>query len=355
MASKLGLRTGCLSAVVLALFLVSTGLAQEGTSRPKGLEPSWSLGGAWTGVASDEDSGTVYVLDRGGRCLELDSAGKTRREIQLPEDTGSLLRLARLHGDGDKALLTFGAWVGELRAYDASGAELWKYQSGINDVWAADLDGDGSDEVIIGFNASAGLHVLDNDGQLLWKSRGIGNVWNVCAGDVTGEGVAQVVSTSSKYKVHVFGSDGKTRRDLDAGRCASMVRIAKLSDRDESAMILAAGRKCGFMGFSFGSNKDVILVGLSGDGTRKWSLELPACAPFATSACVAPGQPWLAVGTRGGRVFVVDIERGESIASVSGQGSIPEVGWVRSDDAGTPLLLVATGSELNAFRVAGND
>jgi hypothetical protein len=51
-------------------------------------------------------------------------------------------------------------------------------------------------------------------------------------------------------------------------------------------------------------------------------------------------------------VHVVDIEKGEIIAGVSDQGMIAEVGWATSKYAGAPLLLVATGSKLNAFRVA---
>ena len=49
---------------------------------------------------------------------------------------------------------------------------------------------------------------------------------------------------------------------------------------------------------------------------------------------------------------MVDIDKGEIIASESDQGMIAEVGWSTNKDAKSPLLLVATGSKLNAFRVA---
>ena len=57
------------------------------------------------------------------------------------------------------------------------------------------------------------------------------------------------------------------------------------------------------------------------------------------------------MGRRGGQVHVVAIDKGRIIASVNDQGPMPEVGWVRGHDADEPLLLVATGRKLNAFRV----
>ena len=341
---------GCFLAVTLAAFLIDASVAQEKDSALKGLEQAWSMEGAWSGVVSDAKKGVIYATGIGGKCVEVDLTGKLLREINIPQDGGAVVRLANLSRDGGKALLTFTAWSGELKAYDLNGKQLWSYPSGIDDVWASDLDGDGSDEVIVGYNGFTGLHVLDSKGQLLWKTTGIGNVWHVCAGNVWGEGKPQVVTTSAAGQVHVFGSDGKKRKDLDAGCYANMVRVGKLSEKDKAATILVVGPA-----LDGGANaKTVILTALSGDGAKKWSQELPAgTPPHVDSADMAPGKPWLAVGMRGGKVHVVDLEKGEIIASVSDQGMAPEVGWATSKDSGAPLLLVATGgSKLNAFRVA---
>lgn len=348
MALHRALWLGYFLAVALAAFLVVDSTAQENGSGPKGLEQAWTLEGAWTGVASDEKKGAIYALGREGKCLELDSAGKTRREFTLLPASGSVLRLASWPGEGDRALLTFSTWGSALSAYDMVGKHLWSYPSGIDDVWAFDLNGDKSDEVIVGYNGGTGLHVLDSKGQLLWKSAAIGNVWHVCGGDVWGEGTPQVVTTSAAGKVHVFGSDGKQRKDIDAGCYANMVRVGKLSEKDKAAMILVAGSSL----VAGANQKTVILAAFSGDGSKKWSLELPAGAtPHVDSASFAPGKSWFAVGMRGGQVHVVDVEKGEIIASVNDHGMTPEVGWATSKDAEAPLLLVATGSKLSAFRV----
>ena len=190
---------------------------------------------------------------------------------------------------------------------------------------------------------------MDSKGQLLWKSTAIHNVWHVCVGNVWGDGSPQIVTTSAKGKVHVFGSDGKKRKDLDAGCYPFMVRVSMPSGKDKAATVLVAGPALG----GEADPKTVILAAISGDGTKQWSVELPAgTTPYVNSAYLAPGKSWLAVAIRGGQVHVVDIERGEMIASVSDQGMSAEVGWATGKDAGSPLLLVATGSKLNAFRVA---
>jgi hypothetical protein len=258
--------------------------------------------------------------------------------------------MATLQANAGKALLTFGVWGAELRAYDLNGKRLWSYPrtTGIDDVWARDLNGDGADEVIVGYNGGSGLHVLDGRGKLLWKSTTLGNVWHVCAGEVLGDGKPQVVTTSVAGKVHVFDGGGKQSKDLDAGCYALMVRIGKPSEKDKAAMILAAGSALGL-----GANQNTaILTALGGEGAKKWSLALPVgSTPHVDSAQLAPGKAWLAVGMRGGKVYVVDIEKGEIIASASGQGLTPEVGWVSGKAPGASLLLVATGGKLNAFRV----
>jgi hypothetical protein len=320
--------------------------AQEKGQPLEGLEEAWYLEGRCTGVVSDDENAAIYVLRPRGTCVELDSAGKSRREFKLANADGAVIRLAHFGKENGTVLLTFRVWGAELHAHDLHGKQLWKYQSGIDDVWAKDLNGDKSDEVIVsgGYNGDAGLHVLDSKGQVVWKTTDIGNVWHVDAGDLSGDGTRQVVTTSATRQVHVFGSDGKSRKDVDAGCYASMVRVGK-SEKDKAATIFVIGT-------SVADQTTEILRALSGDGAQKWSFQLSRGArAHCESAQLAPGRPWLAVGLRGGQVRVVDVAKGEFIGGVADQGMIPEVGWAKRKDAEAPLLLVATGDKLHAFRV----
>jgi predicted Ser/Thr protein kinase len=313
-----------------------------------GFQPAWSLEGKWTGVACDEGQGAIYAIGN-AECVELDLAGKKRREINISESGGPIvLRMATLPGTTGKALLTFGLWGADLKAYDLYAKCLWSYPSGdgIDDVWPCDLNSDGYDEIVVGHNGATGLHVLNSMGQVVWKNTGNGNHWDVCAGDVLGEGKPQVICTSVTGRVHVFGSTGKPIKELDAGCYATMVRVGKLS-KEGNPVILVAGSPRGSSG--------EILTAMSGEGAQKWSLDLPSPVQKVESAQLGRGRPWLALGMRSGQVDVVDIEKGEVIAFTNDQGGlpgeIPQVAWASCKDGEMPLLLVATGNELNAFHV----
>jgi len=326
-----------------------TAVDPDAVTRQQGLEKTWSLDGPWGGIAADEKTGNLQATRTNGALrLEIDSSGKTLgSNTILPNAT---LRIARLSTGGAPAFLSFGTWSPKVQAFDSAGAPLWSYPDtgqGIDDVWAADLDGDDIDEVIVGFNGSTGMHVLNASGQLLWQSTGLGNIWHVSAGDVMGDGKPRVVTTSAAGRVHIFSTDGKEHRDLDAGLYANMVRVGKLSAQDRRATIVVAGT------VNNGPPNSIGVAALSGDGTKQWSLQLEAPTPSAGSAAFAPGRPWIALGLQGGIVYVVDAEKGAVLASINGQGFTPEVAWMKDAEKGVPVLAISTRNKLNAYRIAG--
>jgi hypothetical protein len=308
-------------------------------TKQDGLERVWSTDGDWWSAANDRNSGLIYVLGRNGQCAELNASGDVVREFELQDNTCLTLRVAQLSGKGRSAqLLTFSKWVGQLKSYDFDGNPRWNYRSGINDICPVDVDGDGADEVVIGFNGNTGLHVLTSEGKVLWQADGA-NLWHVSAGDVLGVGVPQVLTTASGGKVHIFGQDGKKIRVLDPGFHATLVVATNSGD------ILVAGK--------------MTLASLSCDGEKNWSMQLPFHAPTAISnvepnvhsAHVAKEHPRLAIASDWGEVFVVDTTTGRAIGHVNGQGR-PQVCWAKAETGGVSLLVIATGKAVNAFRVS---
>jgi hypothetical protein len=299
------------------------------------LTAEWSLPGRWSGVATDEKTGVIRALGD-DRFAEIDVEGRIRRESRFPWNSEA--RLLRLATSPRVAFVTFTPWGGRrgVVGHGVRGERLWNYvvPDGPDDVWVGDVDGDAIDEVIIGYNGRGGVHVLDDQGRLQWTSASLANVWMVAAGDVLGLGTPQVVTTSARGKIHIFnGADGSGRQDISPPHLTRVVRVWKIRAGDATATIFAAG-----------SNRGVsTAMALSGSGDSKWSVDF---GDSVHTAAVAPSRPWLAFGTYEGDVHVIDAVRGQEIGLVSGQGYV-EVGWA----VDPPLLLVATGKALNAFRV----
>jgi len=331
-----------------------TAINPDATTQKLGLEPAWSLAGAWGGVAWDQKKGLLYAASSARRTLAtIDAAGNISQEIPLAQ-AGAFLRIARFSADGQPSFLLFSTWSSSVEAYDSKGTRLWGYPppgapSGIDDAWPADLDGDNTDEVVVGFNGGTGAHVLNSKGELIAQSTGIGNVWHVAAGDVRGDGKLQPITTSAQGRVHIFSTDMKDRRDLDPGLYANMIRVGKLTEKDETATILVAGS----IPNTQTSGQTLGVSALSADGTRKWLLRLEGNngQPSAYSSFLAPGKPWLAIGMQGGLVYVIDAERGTIIATIDGQGTSPEVTWMADKETGSPLLIVSNRSKLTGYRV----
>ncbi len=214
----------------------------------KGMEPIWSHKGYWKSVAGGKS--IVYGLKGRKQVIVLDADGKTVATTLIENNRGASLCLAHLQNDEDIEFLAF-RFTPEnvVQAYRDDGTLLWSFaeQDAIDDVCAADLDGDGLDEVIIGYNGGTGLRVLSPAGELLWKDTSLGNVWHVTAGRFTGDGKMQVVTTSSKGQVHVFDTQGKRLQGVEPGFYANLVCTWHSNDDGKDTVLVAGGGKDKFV------------------------------------------------------------------------------------------------------------
>ncbi len=248
-------------------------------------------------------------------------------------------RTANLAGDANCELLLFGRPDRTITACATDGTTLWNYaeDAAIDDVWPADLTGDGLDEVIVGYNGRGGLHVLDPAGKLLWKSLTVGNVGSVSAGDLDGDGRAEVLC-ASHGSVHVYSATGEALRAIRPSFYASLVLPWQPDGEDDKhCRLIVAGRR----------RPDHVVAMLSAQGREQWVLKLPA---GVRDAAFAPQRGWLALALRDGSVRIVDLTAGQEIAHVGGQGGIADVAWMDSPE-GDPLLVIANSKQLEAYRV----
>ncbi len=310
---------------------------------PVGLELAWLREGNWAGVAGATGATALFAVDRLGKLVKLNEKGEELGTTKIDDNAGSI-RTAKLARDGECALLTFRHWGRTVKAHSADGKLLWSYAEGdgVDDVWAADLNGDGLDEVIIGYNGRTGLHVLDNTGKLLWKNTDVANVWHVAAGNVVGDARPVVVTASAAGKVHIFNAEGKRLRDLEPGFYSNMVRTWQQTDGDKSVrLIIAAGT----------SEPKTTVAAMNPQGETRWSLELSA---RVGNAVTCRQRPWLALTLADGSVRLVNLMAGKEIAHVGGQGGLADVAWLPAKE-GDPLLVIATGVELQAYRITAAD
>jgi hypothetical protein len=93
------------------------------------------------------------------------------------------------------------------------------------------------------------------------------------------------------------------------------------------------------------------LVALSGDGKVLWTTKLPAAVARCQALAVSPDGTQAALACQGGRVCVVDVDRGRILGQIGDQGFLPAVAWVVSEGAADNLLFIADQVAVSGFRV----
>ena len=312
--------------------------------RSDALIPEWSVSGNWVAVAVDNANSVVYAANGAGDCLKIDATGATLKHFKLTSvGLCDYLVTAQLVAGGDTELLAFHhGWPHKVSAWDSTGAILWTYAPGgaVNDVWAEDLDGDGVDEVLIGYNSADGVHVVNSDGQVRWSNTSIHNVWSVRAGDLNGDGQTNVVTTSAKGRIHVFSNRGKMIRTLDPGVYAAGVCVAGGAPPGNVLVAIGGPR---FGGGTFAA------VGF--DRQEHWSIKLPAPGRDGVWMAAAASRPWMAVTTGDGNIYVLEVPTGRVFATAIGSHGVNQLDWLETSTDEPPLLVAADGTAVVAYRV----
>ncbi|NUP99941.1 MAG: PQQ-like beta-propeller repeat protein, partial [Armatimonadetes bacterium] len=223
--------------------------------------------------------------------------------------------------DGERSRLLVATVEGEVMAFDRDGNCEWvKHLPGrLNDVVAADTDGDGRDEVAV---ARQDFHttLLDHDGQELWSRemkfyRRTPFVNLVRAGDIDGDGIPEIIAGGENWRFYAYRADGTELWNYEAVHPARSGAVADL-DGDGKAEVI-----CGTHYYS--------ATVLNTDGTRRWAYSFgPICYDVATGS------------------FDGDKTRG--VVFGGGDGIVHYL-----DSAGKPRLKYNTGDEVR--RVATGD
>lgn len=236
--------------------------------------------GDWDGDGRKD----LLLVERGGRLRVLAADGSEIASVKLPGEF-SLIELGR-HREHGVRLLGYSNWGKEVVVLDDQGGKLWTYPSGsgVNGAHWGDLDGDGTDEMVVGMNGGGGLHAVSADGKQLWLVGSLGNVWNQAIVPAVADQPARVFATEAGGSVRVFDAHGRALRTLrplgeyfsqmSAARVDAAGTVQVVVQREVTVALDETGKTAwqtpaikdhgSWRKASFASGD------LNGDGTREW-------------------------------------------------------------------------------------
>jgi hypothetical protein len=327
-----------------------------GPDDPLALEEAWqvSIDHVFMGIATDRDSDEIILFTGDGRVTRWSRQGKLVDEVEVRTRTqGSYLSVARLQQGSPPGFVISGVWSKSVLAVDHHGSLLWEHRndSGVDSIAAADLDGDGLDEVAIGYNAG-GLDLLGPDGSLRWHMPSLGNVWSVAVAPTGDRGELEIL-TPGRWMNRVRRSDRfGSWRELDLNKMPLASGLEQRAPMRRAAdLIGAAELKPGRPVIIITDYAVHTLSGVDPAGTLLWQRSFPENEhSIVWQHKIASEGPYTAFGMHDGRALVHDGRTGARLASVLVDHPAL-VAWLPPQENGAPLLVVAAGGTLRAYRL----
>jgi hypothetical protein len=217
--------------------------------REKMLTPTevWSnnVPGAETLCVGDWDADgrlDILVADSSKKLHVFGSDGVKKLTVLLPEHF-STIECGQDKQKGAR-LLGYSKTARKISVMDRTGKEVWHYSAGFGADGAhwGDLDGDGTDEMIIGMNGFGGLHAVASDGKKLWKNTAA-NVWGQAVVAATTNRPATVLATELMGSVRLFDGQGQLLRTVRPGGDYCTKVAAMLVHRGGEIQALALGQE----------------------------------------------------------------------------------------------------------------
>ncbi|MEK6233349.1 MAG: hypothetical protein N2C14_01410, partial [Planctomycetales bacterium] len=273
-------------------------------------------------VRSDENgngAGWVLLVNEGVRSVaEVDLQGKVvaKRELDLPPEAAvSHIRSARA-ADGKNYFLAAMPGHQRVHLFDENWKRLLSYprdprHQGVLDARLADVNGDGSLEMILGYRGVAGAHCVSLKGERLWANRSLEDVWNIAllAPDAKGRRVSLCVNGQGTL-VRV-DSNGVSGSELLVGRSVGqpLGRFLKYVAAED----LNGDGRPELLGVAVTEVRGDVVVGFDLQGREQWKYPLPERLHDPPQPIVfgriagVPQGVWLIAG-RGGSLHLLSAE-----------------------------------------------
>jgi thiol-disulfide isomerase/thioredoxin len=255
----------------------------------------------------DNDGGARILVAAGSTLHVLDLGGAEKSTVPLPTSF-KVIECGRNKASGAR-LLGYNGWGNKVDVVDHTGKELWYFQAmlGADGAHWGDLDGDGTDEMIVGMNGFGGLQALSSDGKKLW-SASLANVWNQAIVPATTNRPGRVFATEAGGTVRVFDATGHPISTLRPGEYFAQMTAHALDDKTLQILAISGNTTVAF------------------DETGKvaWKTSAFANPTGWTGCCFAAGDlkgdgsvEWVFIDGSGD--LVIATPAGEKIGSIANQ------------------------------------
>jgi thiol-disulfide isomerase/thioredoxin/outer membrane lipoprotein-sorting protein len=223
-------------------------------------------------VVESDDGPRILVIDGARRVVELDLQGDvvaTHDMLISEKEVVTFLRTAKTKDDAP-IYLVGAADQPHLLLFDADWKQLLRYPEDdtaqIATAALADLDGDKTLEMCIGYRGEVGVHGVALDGRRIWRNRSVGQVFGLSVTMPNADGQRRVVCS------HGLG----TLVPIDhKGREGPPVQLPNRSIMNASVADLDGDGEDDLCTLALGLSNKWSAMGVTADGTILWHHPLP--------------------------------------------------------------------------------
>ncbi|MCO6455699.1 MAG: TlpA family protein disulfide reductase [Pirellulaceae bacterium] len=296
----------------------------------------------------------ILAFDGPQTIVELSQDGQVlgRRTLELPADVAATYLRSGRDGQGRQFHAVSALRGTRVLVYDENWQQVGAYppadqpHEGIDDTLLADLDGDGEQELYVGFWGTLGVHSVDLAGNRRWTNRSTTNVLTLALAPPAADGPRDLLASSDLGPIRQITASG---RELPP---------REVTDRSIHHLYGAFHPERGthYCGLSYQGVGQMLVLGLSAaDFSELWNYELPA-GTYETeiqfvAACTLPdGEPAWALAGPDGSVHLVRADGGA--VDHFGTGTAL-TGIATMSVAGRQVLLLASGKQVTAWEMSG--
>lgn len=292
----------------------------------------------------------LLIADGAATVAELDAQGKLVAQHSLPIPEGALVTYLRTARDGQGRRYYAGSASGQPQAHVFD--EQWNLllsfpprdasSAGLGDVRLADLDADGSLELVLGYWGEVGVQGVGFDGRRKWFNRAPRNVPSLALAPPEAATWRKVWALNEQGTILPIDSRGESSGPLD------------LPGRFLIALLAAGDATDRFAGLSIASRDRLTAVGFDAQVRESWHYALPPgvhrkpIEPLASGPVLRErADYWLLAGPDGS-VHILS-EQGDLLDHFAVGSELTGLAAAALD--GKPTILTATPSGVSAWRI----